>query len=206
MIALFQDGVVAFLGSTDEFQASADPEVKRLAMQTEDHPVEYADFEGTIPEGNYGAGRVIVWDQGSWIALEDPEEGMRKGKLLFELKGHKLGGVWTLFRTKKKDEPEGRQWLMMKKPDAYAQEGEPDWSEASVFSGLTLDELRDGSERAAHLRSDQLTHDIPIVMVTSRSTAKHREQAHAAGIDAFITKPYLEDDLAEQIRLLISPR
>jgi len=63
-----------------------------------------------------------------------------------------------------------------------------------------------GLELAAHLRSDQLTHDIPIVMVTSRSTAKHREQAHAAGIDAFITKPYLEDELADQIRLLISPR
>jgi chemosensory pili system protein ChpA (sensor histidine kinase/response regulator) len=63
-----------------------------------------------------------------------------------------------------------------------------------------------GLELAAHLRSDQRTHDIPIVMVTSRSTAKHREQAHAAGIDAFITKPYLEDELADQIRLLISPR
>ena len=63
-----------------------------------------------------------------------------------------------------------------------------------------------GLELAAHLRSDQQTHDIPIVMVTSRSTAKHREQAHAAGIDAFITKPYSEDELAEQIRLLISPR
>jgi chemotaxis protein histidine kinase CheA len=63
-----------------------------------------------------------------------------------------------------------------------------------------------GLELAAHLRSDQRTNDIPIVMVTSRSTAKHREQAHSAGIDAFITKPYLEDDLADQIRLLISPR
>ena len=63
-----------------------------------------------------------------------------------------------------------------------------------------------GLELAAHLRSDQRTHDIPIVMVTSRSTAKHREQAHAAGIDAFITKPYSEDELADQIRLLISPR
>jgi len=63
-----------------------------------------------------------------------------------------------------------------------------------------------GLELAAHLRSDQLTHDIPIVMVTSRSTAKHREQAHAAGIDAFITKPYSEDELADQIRLLMSPR
>ncbi len=133
---------------------SADPDVKRLAMQTEDHPVEYADFEGTIPEGNYGAGRVIVWDQGSWVPLEDPEEGLQKGKLLFELKGHKLRGVWTIFRTKKKDEPESRQWLMVKKPDAYAEEGEPTWSEASVFSGLTLDEMRDGSERAALVRSE----------------------------------------------------
>jgi CheY-like chemotaxis protein len=63
-----------------------------------------------------------------------------------------------------------------------------------------------GLELAAHLRADQETEDIPIVMVTSRSTAKHREQAHAAGIDAFITKPYQDDELAEQIRLLIPSR
>ena len=104
---------------------SSDPEIKRLAVQTEDHPVEYADFEGVIPEGNYGAGQVIVWDQGAWIPLEPVDEGLKKGKLLFELKGHKLKGVWTIFQTKK-DGKLSREWLLMKHQDAYAQE-EPDW-------------------------------------------------------------------------------
>jgi bifunctional non-homologous end joining protein LigD len=66
---------------------------KRLAIQTEDHPLEYADFEGVIPKGNYGAGAMIVWDRGRWIPLEDPGQGLEKGKLLFELKGYKLRGV-----------------------------------------------------------------------------------------------------------------
>ena len=60
---------------------------KRLAVNVEDHPMEYGDFEGIIPEGNYGAGEVIVWDRGVWVPLEDPFEGFKKGKLLFELKG-----------------------------------------------------------------------------------------------------------------------
>ena len=131
---------------------SPDPAVKRLAMQTEDHPVEYADFEGVIPDGNYGAGQVVVWDQGCWVPLEDPDDGLAKGKLLFELRGHKLGGVWTIFRTKKKGK-ETREWLLVKKPDGWAEE-EPSWSEASVLSGLEVEELRDGHSRAADLRRE----------------------------------------------------
>src|SRR4029077_1551049 len=69
---------------------SLDPAEKRMAVHVEDHPVEYGDFEGIIPPGNYGAGAVIVWDQGSWVDLEDADAGLREGKLLFELKGHKL--------------------------------------------------------------------------------------------------------------------
>ena len=76
------------------------PAEKRLAAHVEDHPVEYADFEGVIPPGNYGAGEVIVWDQGRWNPLADLEEGMRAGKLLFELHGYKLKGRWTLVRMK----------------------------------------------------------------------------------------------------------
>ena len=98
---------------------SADPATKRLAMHVEDHPVEYADFEGSIPEGNYGAGEVIVWDIGSYVPLEEMEMGLGKGKLLFELRGQKLGGVWTLFKTGKKG-GDDRQWLLVKKPDAWA--------------------------------------------------------------------------------------
>src|SRR6266516_2055016 len=73
---------------------------KRLAVHVEDHPLEYGDFEVLIPEGNYGAGAVIVWDRGVWVPLEDAHEGMKKGKLLFELRGYKLHGKWTLVKLK----------------------------------------------------------------------------------------------------------
>src|SRR3954463_339134 len=80
---------------------SYDSADKRLAVLVEDHPLEYGDFEGLIPEGNYGAGAVIVWDRGRWVPLEDPVEGLAQGKLLFELQGIKLRGVWTLVKLKK---------------------------------------------------------------------------------------------------------
>src|SRR5881296_127284 len=99
---------------------SLDPAEKRLAVHVEDHPVEYAEFEGIIPQGNYGAGAVIVWDKGLLIPLDEPEEGMEKGKLLFELRGYKLRGVWTLVRTKRPAGSRGplKDWLLIKKPDA----------------------------------------------------------------------------------------
>src|SRR5438034_11091903 len=81
---------------------SANPADKRLAVKVEDHPLEYGDFEGIIPEGNYGAGTVIVWDRGIWAPLEDVREGFEKGKLLFELKGYKLHGRWTLIRSEER--------------------------------------------------------------------------------------------------------
>ena len=99
---------------------SLDPAEKRLAVQVEDHPVEYADFEGVIPEGNYGAGAVIVWDLGRWRPAEDPEEGLQQGKLLFDLEGYKLRGRFTLVRTGGKKKPDGRDWLLIKKHDAFA--------------------------------------------------------------------------------------
>ncbi|MBL4689148.1 MAG: DNA ligase, partial [Nannocystaceae bacterium] len=97
---------------------SLDPTVKRLAVETEDHPIEYVDFEGIIAEGNYGAGAMIVWDRGVWIPLEPVAAGYAKGKLLFELRGHKLSGVWTLVRTKGtggSNAAEGKEWLLIKK-------------------------------------------------------------------------------------------
>jgi bifunctional non-homologous end joining protein LigD len=77
---------------------SADPADKKLAMHVEDHPVEYVEFEGVIPKDEYGGGEMIVWDIGRWIPLEDPGDGLVDGKLLFELRGHKLssrGSRWT---------------------------------------------------------------------------------------------------------------
>src|ERR1041384_3036772 len=94
---------------------SRDPADKRLAVHVEDHPIEYGDFEGIIPEGNYGAGAVIVWDRGVWVPIEDPAAGLAKGKLLFELRGYKLRGVWTLVKIKKSV----KDWLLIKERDAY---------------------------------------------------------------------------------------
>ena len=80
---------------------SLDPSVKRLAMAVEDHPIEYAKFEGIIPEGQYGGGTVMVWDQGTWVPEGDVESGLRRGELKFSLQGKKLRGSWVLVRTKK---------------------------------------------------------------------------------------------------------
>ena len=140
---------------------SLDPAEKRLAVETEDHPFEYSEFEGVIPAGNYGAGAMITWDRGSWVPLEEPRDGLVRGKLLFELHGHKLRGVWTLFRTKPpmarrgRSQDEDRQWLLAKKPDFAAKPGESDFVEASVLSGLTVEELGEGegARRVAELRS-----------------------------------------------------
>ncbi len=93
---------------------SLDPSVKRLAMQVEDHPVEYGGFEGVIPEGEYGGGTVMVWDRGSWEPeVPDVDAALKKGDLKFTLHGEKLKGSWVLVRT-----PRG--WLLIKHRDNYA--------------------------------------------------------------------------------------
>jgi bifunctional non-homologous end joining protein LigD len=128
---------------------SYDPANKQLAVHVEDHPLDYADFEGIIPAGNYGAGAVIVWDRGEWLALEDPVAGLEKGKLLFELKGYKLRGRWTLVKMKKTE----KDWLLIKERDALAGPGrDAELPQGSVFSGLTIEELQSGADRAADVR------------------------------------------------------
>jgi bifunctional non-homologous end joining protein LigD len=97
---------------------SLDPKVKRLAVHVEDHPIDYATFEGSIPEGHYGAGDVIVWDRGVWIPQDDPAEAYAKGKLKFELKGEKLAGLWNLVRTHMPGKQE--QWFLIKHQDGAA--------------------------------------------------------------------------------------
>jgi bifunctional non-homologous end joining protein LigD len=122
---------------------------KRLAVLVEDHPLEYGDFEGLIPEGNYGAGAVIVWDRGRWTPSGDPSEGMEQGKLLFELHGHKLRGLWTLVKLKKGE----NEWLFIKERDGYASD-EVTSSEESVLSGLTVEDLKEGRTPAEGIRSE----------------------------------------------------
>jgi len=135
---------------------SLDPHEKRLAVRVEDHPVDYADFEGLIPEGSYGAGAVILWDRGRWTPLEDPEAGLASGKLLFELEGYKLRGRFTLVRTggrAKAQGKDGKDWLLIKKSDAWATDDPDALSDVSVLSGLTTGELREGSPRVRALEA-----------------------------------------------------
>ncbi len=99
---------------------SLDPQARRMAVHVEDHPLEYADFEGTIPPKQYGAGTVIVWDRGTWVAEGDPSEGYRDGKLKFELRGEKLHGSWTLVRMHGHADDRQEPWLLIKERDAFA--------------------------------------------------------------------------------------
>jgi len=134
---------------------SGRPEEKRLAVHVEDHPVEYGDFEGVIPPGNYGAGSVIVWDHGWYRSAksDDPLDQLVRGRLEVEIFGHKMRGRWTLARMSGKD----RDWLLLKKADgAAAPPGTPELIERypeSVISGLTVEEMADPSARLAAVRA-----------------------------------------------------
>jgi bifunctional non-homologous end joining protein LigD len=99
---------------------SLDPARKNLAVQVEDHPIDYGDFEGVIPEGNYGGGTVLLWDRGTWEPLHDPVEGYRQGKLHFILHGTKLKGEWSLVRMHSRNGDGDKNWLLMKLKDKFA--------------------------------------------------------------------------------------
>ncbi len=134
---------------------SLDPKVRRLAVHVEDHPLDYADFEGHIPEGHYGAGDVIVWDRGVWEPEGDAHAAYAKGKLRFRLQGEKLSGVWNLFRTHLAGKKE--QWMLVKSHDGQARseadysivEAQPD----SVLSDLTLAPRKPAAKKNAASRT-----------------------------------------------------
>jgi len=104
---------------------SMDPADKRLAVMVPDHPLVYIDFEAVIPEGHYGAGPVVVWDAGEFVPIDtdDLAASVEKGRLSFELRGKRLKGNFALAQMKHLPRSTGKEWLLMKKKDAYAQEG-----------------------------------------------------------------------------------
>jgi bifunctional non-homologous end joining protein LigD len=132
---------------------SLDPAQKRLAVQTEDHPLEYADFEGVIPAGNYGAGAMIVWDCGTYRSVDGvaPADGLAKGKLDLALEGHKLRGRFALVRTGGKAKP-GREWLLFTKERGFEPPDVAERAPESVFSGLSVRDLAAGLTRDAEAR------------------------------------------------------
>jgi bifunctional non-homologous end joining protein LigD len=130
---------------------SLDPHDKRLAVEVEDHPLDYGDFEGTIPEGEYGGGTVQLWDRGYWES-DDPERGFKKGDLKFTLHGDKLHGSWVLVRMKG-DRFGGKRtnWLLIKHRDPFAKEGEANdilGEDRSVASGRSMAQIAQGKGKA----------------------------------------------------------
>jgi bifunctional non-homologous end joining protein LigD len=132
---------------------SLDPADKRLAVEVEDHPLDYGDFEGTIPKGQYGGGTVMLWDRGHWEIEGDlsPQEALAKGDFKFRLDGKKLRGSWVLVRLKRRDTDKHDNWLLIKHRDehAVASHGEKILDEAkSVASNRTLDQIAAGKGKA----------------------------------------------------------
>ncbi len=129
---------------------------RRLAVQVEDHPLEYQDFEGTIPEGNYGAGTVMVWDKGTYQVYGDkPEKALEAGKIHLQLNGQKLKGEWTLVQLKKKDEPQTSLWLLLKsgedaRPISRGAEDHSALSGRSLAQIAAANDRQWGSDREAH--------------------------------------------------------
>jgi len=156
---------------------SYDPADKRLAVRTEDHPLDYATFEGRIPEGNYGAGTVLLWDRGTWEPLDDPREGLEKGKLAFRLNGERLRGRWALVRFKGKDSSKRENWLLIKERDeAVDPERDVTADEtASVASGREMEAIAAAPE--AVWRSDRSEAADPAPAKGRKSRAKPAAQA-----------------------------
>ncbi|SKA06246.1 bifunctional non-homologous end joining protein LigD [Enhydrobacter aerosaccus] len=134
---------------------SLDPHDKRLAVEVEDHPLDYGDFEGTIPEGQYGGGTVQLWDRGYWIPEGDPHDGLKRGDLKFTLVGGRLSGSWVLVRMKwDRERSRGSKrnnWLLIKHRDEAAVDGDGDRllkDPSSIASGRTLKEIALGKGRA----------------------------------------------------------
>jgi len=164
---------------------SLDPGEKRLAVHVEDHPVEYNSFEGTIPQGEYGGGTVMIWDRGHWAPEGDPHQGLAKGHLTFDLDGEKLHGRWHLVRLRARPKERRDNWLLIKSKDEAARgprgkdilEEEP----LSVATGRSMDEIAEGKgkKRVWHSNRDAkppAKQKLPL----SKPAAKPRARAKAA--------------------------
>ena len=161
---------------------SYDPGTKRLAMMTEDHPYDYGSFEGVIPEGNYGAGNVIIWDTGTWELIEpgdDPVKALKSGKLTFRLTGKKMFGEWALVRIQGRGKSSrGNEWLLLKHRDEFASESVDVTKVAprSVVSNLTVEEI--GPENVWISNRKAASRKVPTLAseLTKKKTTKSRKR------------------------------
>ena len=150
------------------------PGEKRLAVQVEDHPIEYNTFEGTIPQGEYGGGAVMIWDRGRWYPEGDPHEGLRKGRLTFKLEGEKLDGTWHLVRMRGRPNEKKASWLLIKARDEAARDAkDPDILEEmaeSVVSGRSIEEIAQGKGKKRVWHSNRSVKDNVKAAATRRNS------------------------------------
>ncbi len=189
---------------------SLDPSQKRLAVHVEDHPLEYAEFEGVIPPKQYGAGTVLIWDRGTWEVQGNPIDGYRKGVLKFRLDGHKLHGAWTLVRMHHRrdaaDDNGKENWLLIKEHDAEAKKGKAgeivETSTESVESGKGLKDIAADGARVWHSNRDAASAGPP----QSARSARTRRPAVPSGRYASIpgaVKARLPEWIAPQLATLV---
>ncbi|MDB5966378.1 MAG: ligD [Polaromonas sp.] len=176
---------------------SLDPQVKRMAVQVEDHPISYGSFEGTIPPKQYGAGQVIVWDRGTWAPIGDAVQGFREGKLKFELHGEKLHGKWTLVRMRGDGEKQV-PWLLIKEhDDDVRQQSEYDITEAlpdSVLGTASVKKARAAAPAKKTPTAARPPAGVPRRALAAASSAKTVDLPPGATPSAF--PPMLEPQLA----------
>jgi bifunctional non-homologous end joining protein LigD len=162
---------------------SENPDDKRLAVHVEDHPVAYGGFEGTIPEGEYGGGTVMLWDRGFWTPHQDDvEAALKKGKLGFELHGERLRGNWALVRLRARSAKDKDNWLLIKEKDEHVRRNGRlgvERETRSVTSGRSMEEIAGGTGKGARVwHSGKPAHraaadaDPVIVAPPRRGTAK----------------------------------
>ena len=180
---------------------SLDPRERRLAVRTEDHPLDYATFEGVIPKGQYGAGAVIVWDRGTWEPIGDPEKGLGAGKVAFRLHGDRCTGEWRLIRSGGAT-PKQEQWFLLKKADEVSQAGVdlPALHPTSVATGRTIGEVREGLEKAPSLIPKGRTSAMPHGLLPELPTASDRapdDWLHEVKHDGYRALLFLENGAAK---------
>lgn len=168
---------------------SLDPSARRLAMHVEDHPIEYGDFEGVIPEGEYGGGTVMLWDRGYWEPHGDPQRGYRRGRLKFHLDGERLRGTWNLVRMRT-DEPGDREsWLLIKEADGEAVRGDNagvlERFDESVVSGRRMEEIANDRDRVWTAEGEVESHEGPSSTAKTDSPGRSSKRV-AIGIDSAV--------------------
>ena len=180
---------------------SLDPAHKRLAMHVEDHPIEYGEFEGTIPPKQYGAGTVLLWDRGIWVPKEDPNVGYKKGRLKFELQGEKLHGAWMLVRSHGGKYDADKAWFLIKERDEYAQPESKglivDERPESVASGRVLEEIAADPDRVWHSNKSVVEN------VRSGTVKKKKPRLDLAQVEGAVKKgmtDFVEPELATLVK------